>query len=265
MPVTSQNQEKFNDYEGFVEKFKPKRTTDDCYTPPHIYDAISSWACDEYGIDPSCIVRPFYPGGDYQAFDYPTGAVVLDNPPFSIISEIVAFYLDVEIPFFLFAPALTAMCSRATSMRCNHIFTSSNVTYENGAKVPTSFVTSFGDCIAQSSPSLRHAIAKAEQRYKPASPELPTYNYPDHVLTSAMLNNLAKNDVELRIYPEQAAHISALDMQKGCGKSIFGGGLLLSDEAAARKSAAQNLAARKSAAINWELSAREREIIASLK
>ena len=34
MPVTSQNQEKFNDYEGFVEKFKPKRTTDDCYTPP---------------------------------------------------------------------------------------------------------------------------------------------------------------------------------------------------------------------------------------
>ena len=22
----------FNDYEGFVEKFKPKKTTDDCYT-----------------------------------------------------------------------------------------------------------------------------------------------------------------------------------------------------------------------------------------
>lgn len=25
--------EKFNDYEGFVDKFKPKKTTDDCYTP----------------------------------------------------------------------------------------------------------------------------------------------------------------------------------------------------------------------------------------
>ena len=23
-----------NDYEGFVDKFRPKRTTDDCYTPP---------------------------------------------------------------------------------------------------------------------------------------------------------------------------------------------------------------------------------------
>ncbi len=264
MPATSHRNEKFCDYEGFVDKFKPKRTTDDCYTPPHIYDAIRGWACDEYGIDPSLIVRPFYPGGDYRTFDYPTGAVVLDNPPFSIISKIVAFYLDRGIPFFLFAPSLTAMSSGATCMRCNHIFANSQITYENGAKIPTSFVTSFGDCIAQSSPSLRHAIAEAEQRHRAASPELPSYDYPDHVLTAAMLNNLAKNEVELRVYPGQAAHISALDMQKGYGKSIFGGGMLLSDDAAARKSSAQSLAARKSSAIRWELSAREREIIASL-
>ena len=26
MPVTSQNKEKFEDYDGFVEKFKPKKT-----------------------------------------------------------------------------------------------------------------------------------------------------------------------------------------------------------------------------------------------
>lgn len=26
----------FTDYEGFVEKFKPKKTTDDCYTPPAV-------------------------------------------------------------------------------------------------------------------------------------------------------------------------------------------------------------------------------------
>lgn len=30
----SQARESFTDYGGFVEKFKPKRTTDDCYTPP---------------------------------------------------------------------------------------------------------------------------------------------------------------------------------------------------------------------------------------
>ncbi len=30
-------------YEEFVEKFKPKKTTDDCYTPPIIYDAVLNW------------------------------------------------------------------------------------------------------------------------------------------------------------------------------------------------------------------------------
>lgn len=30
----------FNDYEKFVEKFKVKKTTDDCYTPKHVFDYI---------------------------------------------------------------------------------------------------------------------------------------------------------------------------------------------------------------------------------
>lgn len=49
-------------FEDFCEKFKPKKTTDDCYTPPTIYEVIKNWACKEYGIDPDKIVRPFYPG-----------------------------------------------------------------------------------------------------------------------------------------------------------------------------------------------------------
>ena len=38
-------------YDEFVEKFKPKKTTDDCYTPPLVYDAVRDWACEKYGID----------------------------------------------------------------------------------------------------------------------------------------------------------------------------------------------------------------------
>ena len=53
MGATSQQPELFNDYEGFVEKFKPKKTTDDCYTPQPIYDVILDYVVDRYGIDPA--------------------------------------------------------------------------------------------------------------------------------------------------------------------------------------------------------------------
>lgn len=34
-------------YEEFVDKFKPKKTTDDCYTPDAIYKAVKDWAVEE--------------------------------------------------------------------------------------------------------------------------------------------------------------------------------------------------------------------------
>lgn len=67
-------QNKFNDYDGFTEKFKPKRTTDDCYTPPEVYEAIKKWVFRECALpDDTPIVRPFYPGGDYER-NIPTAA-----------------------------------------------------------------------------------------------------------------------------------------------------------------------------------------------
>lgn len=104
----SQSKLSFNDYDGFVEKFKPKKTTDDCYTPPEIMEVVNSYVENRWGIDRSRFVRPFYPGGDYESFEYQTDSVVVDNPPFSIISKIKKFYLDRRIPFFLFCPSLTA-------------------------------------------------------------------------------------------------------------------------------------------------------------
>ena len=52
-------------YEEFVDKFKPKKTTDDCYTPVEIYDAVAGWVENEYRVNRCNFVRPFYPGGDY--------------------------------------------------------------------------------------------------------------------------------------------------------------------------------------------------------
>ncbi len=86
-------------YEEFVEKFKPKRTTDDCFTPPAVYDAVLQWVRQNADIEGREIVRPFWPGGDYQNFDYPEGCVVVDNPPFSILSQICTYYAERGIRF----------------------------------------------------------------------------------------------------------------------------------------------------------------------
>lgn len=74
--------EEDEEYQGFIDKFKPKKTTDDCYTPKPVYDAVRDWVVARYGLEGRPIVRPFYPGGDYAAMQYPTGCVVIDNPRF---------------------------------------------------------------------------------------------------------------------------------------------------------------------------------------
>ena len=50
---------KFKTYDEFVEKFKPKLTTDDCYTPPVVYEAVADWAANENMslINPASCVR----------------------------------------------------------------------------------------------------------------------------------------------------------------------------------------------------------------
>ncbi len=52
-------------------------------------------------------VRPFYPGGDYEKYNYMSDNIVVDNPPFSILAQIVKWYQSQGIKFFLFAPGLT--------------------------------------------------------------------------------------------------------------------------------------------------------------
>ena len=258
-------------YEEFVEKFKPKKTTDDCYTPPSIYAVIRDWACKEYGIDPSKIVRPFYPGLDYEHYDYPEGAVVLDSPPFSILSKVCAFYLDKGIPFFLFAPSLTCFSDRTIFMQMNHIICDAGITYENGAVVRTSFVTSYGgDIVAQTSPELTALInAEGKRLRRETVRQLPKYAYHDHVVSSALMQRYACRGIDFKIRRGDCVQIACLDAQKPEKKAIFGSGLLLSDRLAAehatvKKAAAEKAAAEKAAATVWQLSEREKEVIAGL-
>ena len=251
-------------YKDFTDKFKTKLTTDDCYTPPEVYDAVRDWACAEYGIDPAGIVRPFYPGGDYERHEYPDGCTVLDNPPFSILTKICEFYLQHGIRFFLFAPGLTAFSSRAVVMRTTHIVCEAKITYANGAIVSTAFVTNLGgDVIARTAPELRRAIEAAQKSAKQTK-QMPKYEYPPHVLTAAMLQRYSKYGIDFAVTAKDCMPISKLDAQAGAGKTIFGGGLLLSERAAADRAAAERAAAERAAATVWELSERERRMVAVL-
>ena len=260
-----------DEYDEFVEKFKPKKTTDDCYTPPGIYDVVKEWACGKYGIDPAKIVRPFYPGGDYERFDYSGGKVVVDNPPFSILTQICEFYVENGIPFFLFCPTLTALSGRRNVMTLCHIVCGAAITYENGAVVNTSFITSYGgDVVAMTAPDLRKLVEeKDEELQKAGKVELPKYEYPDEIVTAAMMDKWCKYGVEYSVSSCDCAPIYALDAQAESGKTIFGGGLILSERAAAERAAAERAAAERSAAERsaaqrWALSEREREIVRSL-
>lgn len=87
------------EYKAFIEKFKPKKTTDDCYTPENIYQVVADYVTETYG-DKQPFVRPFWPDGDYEREEYPEGCAVVDNPPFSILSRIVSFYQRRKIRFF---------------------------------------------------------------------------------------------------------------------------------------------------------------------
>lgn len=264
------------DYEGFVGKFAPKRTTDDCMTPPAVYDAVRDRACAEYGIDPSKIVRPFWPGGDYERFEYPPGCVVLDNPPFSILTPIVRWYLERGIDFFLFAPMLTLLSGSSTCMRVDHIAVDGRITYANGATVRTGFLTSLGgDEVLRTAPDLARAIDAAMGRGQ--GPALPPYRYPPNVITAAQAARLSTYGVELSVRRGECARVSALDAQRPCGKGIFGGGLLLSgakaseveaalseaDEAQARAARAR-IEEQEARAVEWGLSERERQVVAGL-
>ena len=260
--------EEDEEYQAFLEKFEAKKTTDDCYTPDNIYDVVKKWCVERYGLKGKKIIRPFYPGGDYQKEDYSGDCVVLDNPPFSIISEICEWYTERNIPFFMFAPALTLLGIARGTM--NYVACCVGVTYANGANVSTSFVTNLGNKKIVASAELRELIEEAnKENLRKMHKELPKYSYPDEVLTATMLGYMAAHGTSLEIEAKDVHFIRALDSQKESGKVLFGSGFLLSEKAAAEKAAAEKAAAEKAAAEKvdtniWELSDREREIVKSL-
>jgi len=246
-------------YEEFVDKFKSKLTTDDCYTPPAVYEAVAEWVSKEYDIDKNNFARPFYPGGDYENYDY-SDKIVVDNPPFSIITEIVKFYVNHGIRFFMFSP--NAVANAGLSDICTAICTDAKIEYENGAKVSTGFVTNLDDpeIRMRTAPELYSAINKANIKKQVNSKDkLPRYIYPPEVVNAAALGIYSRYGIDFAIPRNESVRIRKLDAQKAENKQIYGTGVLISERLAAEKLVAERRTVKK-----WELSEREKEIIKSL-
>ena len=247
------HQEGNDEYNEFIDKFELPKTTDDCYTPDAVYEAVADWVAKEYGISRKNFIRPFYPGGDYQTEKYKNTDIVVDNPPFSILSEILKFYTEKCVRFFLFAPALTLFSSSSSSCALG---VGANIVYENKANVTTSFLTNLEmEYRFRSVPTLYKAIQDAMDKIKAETrQELAKNDFPDEVVTSTKLSYFSKYGVDFKVRREESERIRALDAQKEIKKVIFGSGYLISEKAAAEKAAAAR----------FELSDREKEIVKKL-
>lgn len=245
----------FSDYDAFLDKFEDKKTTDDCYTPKEVMEIIINYVNERYSLTGKKIIRPFYPGGDFESIEYTEDMVVIDNPPFSIITKICKYYLERIIKFFLFCPHLTAFSS---DIDCTHIIASADITYENGATIKTAFVSNMlGDLKIIGDAELHKKFKELQERKKA---NLPKYEYPDHIITVSKIAYCIEKGINVTFDKKDLKHYRGMDAQKKHGKALFGSGFLASNKAAAAAAAAK----KKDNVIVWELSQKEKEIIKSL-
>ena len=261
-------------YQQFVDKFKSKHTSDDCFTPDNIYNVVADWVSSEYGIDKSKFTRPFWPGADYTKENY-TNKIVVDNPPFSILSDIVRFYLNHNVKFFLFAPHLTLFdAARERFYDMTHVVCGSNITYQNGAKVPTSFLTNMGngEIAIVTVPDLAEKLKIADEnnRYtNNITKKLPRYVYPKNLIRVSDLSQTMKRNKDRLIIRFDECHATTrLDVQKEHHKKLFGSAVLVGDAIADKieNIKQQNIKQQNIKHITtvWKLSDRERKIVDGL-
>ena len=191
--------------------------------------------------------------------------MVIDNPPFSCISKIAAFYKEHGIDYFLFAPDLTMFNIRAARSR---ICVGYSVTYQNGARVRTGFISSQGPLI-RSAPELYRILKAADEENRHTKAvTLPKYSYPDNVMTASAVDLMSKHGIDYR--EDVGVFTRTLDAQREKKKAIFGCGFIV-PMAAARKAQEATRQARNvtdpssGADFVWRLSERENNELAELE
>ena len=219
------NDDGSSDYDQFTDKFKPKLTTDDCYTPADVYELVKDMVVEKFNLQGKKIERPFKPGGDYEEDmkRYDDNTVVIDNPPFSIIAQIQRKYQDSGVKFFLFAPHLTLFSAMVDGI--SKIVTDATIVYANGASVNTSFVTNmFDEAVICTWCEMQQKIKDLQDNKKE---KLPKYEFPKEVVTVNLLSKLMRGGVDAVIRLRDTRKIRKLESMGDGG--IYGSGLLIGD------------------------------------
>lgn len=218
--------EPIKDYDTWFNNLRENvKTSDDVFTPPLVYEEVLKYINEKIiPIDSIEIQRPFYPGGDYQkdAETYNEKSLVIDNPPFSICSEIIDFYTKNNIKFFIFTNGLTifSYLNRDVHLLCPY----AQIKYENGAKINTCFIHNLLPRGVTIGGDLRDRL---KNLCKESKTNRKKYSYPDEVLSVAQSLELAKiikGDHTITNYKS----ISGLNVN-GKQKKVFCKAMLLSN------------------------------------
>ena len=253
----SQNPIVFHDYESFLAKFTDTpKTTDDCYTPPDVYEAVVEYVGTVVDLTGKQILRPFYPGGDYERAEYPADGIVIDNPPFSIFTKICRFYSERGIPFFLFGPGITI---GSVFKYCTAVIVSEQVRFINGAMVKVNFASNlFGDLVIVTAPSLSEAIGRCPSQNQKVN--LPKYAYPAELVSVSDFQTICNGGICFAIRRGECVKVKKIGNHPR-KSGLFGDHLLTTHAIGAAKEAAKEAA---KSAIPVTLSEREQRIVEAL-
>ena len=140
------------------------------------------------------------------------------------------------IKFFLFAPSLTTLGVVVKRNGTTFVHTNIEVTYENGAKVNTGFITNLSpEVFYTTAPALHQAIKAAQDKKAKKTRKI---EYPENIFTVQMATRISRGglvDFSIKRYQMAASDV----------KNAFGGCCVISDSAAkAAAKAAAKVAAK---------------------
>lgn len=213
------------EYEAWLSSFDTPHTTDECHTPEPLYKAVLNYFIKKYNLQDKSIIRPFYPGGDFENYPYKEGDVVIDNPPFSLTAKIIRFYTSNNIPFITFLPAQT--CLHYAPL-CTLIIPREQMTFSNGATIAVAFATNLTpDIVLESDPELEE-ILKQVERERRQTKTRPSYIYPPETLSFSEIATFSNAGVAYTLPREEYLTL----IKKLNGRELFAIRAVISDKEA---------------------------------